>query len=64
METQMFERRDELAAEYGKGFSSGYANGYADAQKEIVRCAECVHDCKVRDDWFCADGERKEAEHE
>ena len=31
---------------------------------DLVLCAECRHDCKVRDDWFCADGERKEAEHE
>ena len=31
---------------------------------DLVLCAECRHDCKVRDDWFCADGERKEAQHE
>lgn len=28
---------------------------------DLVTCAECRHDCKVRDDWFCADGERKDA---
>ena len=27
---------------------------------DLVLCGECRHDCKVRDDWFCADGERKE----
>ena len=27
---------------------------------DLVLCAECMHDCKVRDDWFCADGERKD----
>ena len=26
---------------------------------DLVTCAECRHDCKVRDDWYCADGERK-----
>ena len=26
---------------------------------DLVLCAECRHDCKARDDWFCADGERK-----
>lgn len=31
---------------------------------DLVLCGECKHDCKVRDDWFCADGERKEAQHE
>ena len=31
---------------------------------DLVLCGECLHDCKVRDDWYCADGERKEDEHE
>ena len=50
------------------------------AQPEIIRCKDCKHyngedrdiccplaDCaqsKCGADWFCADGERKEAEHE
>ena len=35
---------------------------------DLVRCAECKHreeyPCKVYhdDDWYCADGERKESE--
>lgn len=27
----------------------------------VVRCKDCIHDCKIRGDWFCADGERREA---
>ena len=50
------------------------------AQPEIIRCKDCKHYngedrdicCPLADyaqskcgaDWFCADGERKEAEHE
>ena len=29
---------------------------------DLVLCGECRHDCKVRDDWFCADGERRDNE--
>ena len=63
--------RDELlrALAHDRG---QYEKGYADRDAEIVRCKDCIfpkngicHNAKtfgaiIKDDWFCADGERKE----
>ncbi len=52
------------ALQYDRG---QYQKGYADRDSEIVRCKDCkhanycsIHESKFSDDWFCADGRRKE----
>ena len=27
----------------------------------VIRCKDCMNDCKIRDEWFCADGKRRNA---
>lgn len=55
-------------------YEKGYADGRRARDSEIVRCKDCKHrneyecnhimlggtKCGVTDDWYCADGERKE----
>ena len=55
-----------------------YQKGYFDRDQEIVRCKDCKYqvdrgrkykECDkhflwAKDDWFCADGERKKSEGE
>ena len=46
---------------YDKGFRDGYAQATVDAV-EVVRCKDCRKWCICHhsDDYYCADGERKE----
>lgn len=56
----------------GKELQTAFDDGYAARDKEIVRCVECKyrHDsimCRMYsegmdtpDNWFCADGKRKD----
>ena len=46
-----------------------YVRGYYDRDSEIVRCKDCKHymtihctcdGCCISDDWYCANGERRE----
>ena len=50
-----------------------YRKGYSDRDQEIVRCKDCEHRTEIRgipscklhflksyDNWFCADGKKKE----
>ena len=45
-----------------------YMQGYKDRDDQIVRCKDCKHrlECDYwienGDDWFCADGKRREAD--
>ena len=64
----------------GAALAIEYVKQLPSAQPEIIRCKDCKHYngedrdicCPLADyaqskcgaDWFCADGERKEAEHE
>lgn len=55
-------------------YEQGYADGRWARDSEIVRCKDCIHrdkyecnnitlggtKCGVTDDWYCADGERRE----
>lgn len=59
-------------------YEKGYADGRWARDSEIVRCKDCKHrqqyecdnimlggtKCGVTDNWYCADGERKETEDE
>ena len=57
---------------YEEAYRKGYQNGYKKREDEIVKCIDCKHHeyvigckkwhdvCTGGDDWFCADGERKE----
>lgn len=59
------------AERYREAFSKGRDTGYVERDEEIVRCKDCKYhdnekdvnfcDCGNRpDDWFCADGKRRE----
>jgi len=59
------------AERYREAFSKGRDTGYAERDEEIVRCKDCKHYKDGRcfftmrryglhDDWFCADGERRD----
>ena len=62
------------AERYREAFSKGHDTGYAKRDEEIVRCKDCkkaepafdgkMSRCKIRglrkNDWFCADGKRRE----
>ena len=58
----------------GKELQAAFDDGYAARDKEIVRCGECKYDghCvhqihvmqKDRNTFFCADGKRKDGEHD
>ena len=66
------------ALAYDRGqYEKGYSDGRAARDAEIVRCKDCVHhknapqttdvwcervDGLLPQDWFCADGERREDE--
>lgn len=59
-------------------YANGYADGRTARDEEIIRCKDCkrkekdgisdgFHYCnlnglQVTDDWFCADGERKDGD--
>ena len=61
-------------------YANGYADGRTARDEEIVRCKDCKHKEKdgisegfhycnvnglqVTDDWFCADGKRKDGDQE
>jgi len=63
------------AERYREAYKNGYDTGYEKRDDDIVRCKDCIyfndyfvecdkgHDPKPPyDKWFCADGERGEAE--
>lgn len=57
-------------------YEKGYDDGRSARDSEIVRCKDCKHrnkyecnhimlggtKCGVTEDWYCADGERKETD--
>ena len=56
---------------YRKAYANGYDTGYEKRDDELVRCKDCKHWEKstghcpynsifTADDWFCADGERRD----
>lgn len=60
------------SARYREAFRRGEETGYTKRDEEIVRCKDCKYhdketeknfcDCGNRpDDWFCADGMRKDS---
>ena len=63
--------------QYKTGYLDGLSDGRRARDSEIVRCKDCKHrqqydcnnitlvgtKCGVTDEWFCADGERKENEN-
>lgn len=67
---------EDIVYENKKAYDSGYLKGFHDAKTlypQIVRCKDCKHgkpgacgddvDCDGvwhDDNWFCADGERRE----
>lgn len=63
------------AKRYRKAYAKGYDTGYEKRDDEIVRCKDCkwgepgkcgggidCDGCWHDDDWFCADGVRRESE--
>jgi ribonuclease HII len=69
----VYVEKDELlkALAYDRNqYTIGWNDGYNDRDKEIIRCKDCVRRdiCRTtniwavppRDDWFCADGKRRD----
>ena len=66
-EPELTERQlEDIVYENKKAYEEGYKKGYSDRDKEIVRCKDCKdYGCDTYlsrgdDNWFCADGKRKE----
>lgn len=59
---------------YREAYANGYNAGYKKREDDIVRCKDCKHyrkdTCSAEagmafpppDNWYCADGERRETE--